>query len=341
MKKIGLLRLSALGDVVLVVPLVNVLLKAFPDAEITWVTTQSTVDLLGPIKRVNWVVVEKPKSLGAISNNRKALRGLRFDTLLLLQASFSAHLVGMQISADRKIGFDRRRGKDFHRFFIDESIPCEDQHFVDAYLAFAQKIGVADQEASWAGAFANMDVDWANRTLPEGFPRVGIATTPSKSERRWSEEGYREIIEYLVDRDIVVCLFGGNGTEEISFNAKLASFFPGKIINLTGKTTLPQWSALISEINLLVAPDTGCVHVARALGTPMVGLYAVANPSLTGPYRDQGYCVNKYDEALNKYLPDSKAKDYHLRVHHPDAMSLITSDEVIGKIDQVLESLSS
>ena len=126
MKKIAILRLSALGDVVLVVPLVNVLLKAFPDAEISWVTTKPTVDLLGPIKRVKWVIVEKPKSLRAISNNRKTLRGLRFDTLLLLQASFSAHLVSMQISAERKIGFDRRRGKDFHRFFIDESIPCED-----------------------------------------------------------------------------------------------------------------------------------------------------------------------------------------------------------------------
>jgi heptosyltransferase I len=341
MKKIGLLRLSALGDVVLVVPLVNALLKAFPDAEITWVTTQPTVDLLGPIQRVKWVIVEKPKSLGAISNNRKTLRGLSFDTLLLLQASFSAHLVSMQISAKRKIGFDRRRGKDFHRFFIDESIPCEDQHFVDAYLAFAQKIGVVDHEVSWAGAFACMDVDWANRELPEGFPRVGIATTPSKDERRWSEEGYRGIIEHLVDRGIIVCLLGGDGSEEVSFNAKLASCFPGKIMNLTGKTTLPQWTGLISVINLLVAPDTGCVHVARALGTPVAGLYAVANPSLSGPYLEQAYCVSKYDEAFNKYLPGSKAKDFHQRVHHPDAMSLINAEEVIGKIDEALEALPS
>ena len=340
MKKIAILRLSALGDVVLVIPLVNVLLKAFPNAEISWITTQSTVDLLGPVKGVKWLVVKKPKSLTATLSNRKALRGHRFDALLLLQASFSAHLVSLHVSAQRKIGFDSRRGKDFHGLFINESISYEDQHFVDAYLSFARKIGVVDHVVSWEGAFSNMDREWVDRELPEVFPRVGLATTPSKKERRWSKENYHNVIEYLIGKKITVFLFGGNSKEEKSFNSELAVPFSGKVKDFTGQTTLPQWSALISSVNLLIAPDTGCVHVARALGVPVVGLYAVANPFLTGPYMEQEYCVNKYDEALNKYLPGSKAKDYHLRVHHPDAMSLVHSNEVIEMVDRALESLS-
>ena len=75
MRKIGLLRLSALGDVVLVVPLVNALLKAFPDAEITWITTQSTVDLIGPMKGLKWLIVKKPRSIRAFWGNRKLLEG--------------------------------------------------------------------------------------------------------------------------------------------------------------------------------------------------------------------------------------------------------------------------
>ncbi len=339
MKKIAILRLSALGDVVLVVPLVNVLLKAFPQAEISWITTKQTVDLLGPIKRVKWVIVEKPRSLTAILSNRKALSGYRFDALLLLQASFSAHLVSLHVSAQRKIGFDTRRGKDFHRFFVDESISYEDQHFVDAYLSFAPKLGVVDHAVSWEGAFPNMDLGWIDRELPEGFPRVGLATSPSKKERRWPKGNYRNVIEYLIEKKITVFLFGGNSKEEKSFNSELAAPFSGKVMDFTGQTTLPQWSALISSVNLLIAPDTGCVHVARALGVPVVGLYAVANPFLTGPYMKQEYCVSKYDEALNKYLPGSKAKDYHLRVHHPDAMSLIHSNEVIEMVDRALEFL--
>jgi len=340
MKKIAILRLSALGDVVLVIPLVNVLLKAFPDAEISWITTKQTVDLLGPIKRVKWVIVEKPRSLTSVLSNRKALSGYRFDALLLLQASFSAHLVSLQVSAQRKIGFDSRRGKDFHGLFINESISYEDQHFVDAYLSFARKLGVVDHVVSWEGAFSNMDGEWVDRELPEGFPRVGLATSPSKKERRWSKGNYRNVIEYLIEKKITVFLLGGNSNEEKSFNSELAAPFSGKVMDFTGQTTLPQWSALISSVNLLVAPDTGCVHVARALGTPVVGLYAVANPFLTGPYMEQQYCVNKYDEALYKYLPGSKAKDYHSRVHHPDAMSLVYSNEVIEMVDRVLESLS-
>jgi heptosyltransferase I len=340
MKKIGVLRLSALGDVVLAVPLVNALLRAYPEAEVTWVTTQPTVDLIGPMKRVKWVIVSKPKSFRAFWDNHKALRGMHLDTLLLLQASLSAHLVSMQISAERKIGFDRRRGKDFHQFFIDESIPYENQHFVDAFLDFARKIDVCIDEASWQGAFSNMDSNWARRTLPEGTPRIGISTTPSKIERRWSEDGYEEVIERLLSKNRLVCLLGGDGEEEVSFNAELASHFSDKILNLTGKTNLSQLSALLKEIDLLVAPDTGCVHLARALGTPVVGLYAVANPSLTGPYQAQDYCVNKFHEAVQKYLPLKKGQDYHLRVHHPDAMTLIKPKEVTEMIDEALAAFS-
>ena len=199
---------------------------------------------------------------------------------------------------------------------------------------------MVDHVVSWEGAFSNMDREWVDRELPEVFPRVGLATTPSKKERRWSKENYHNVIEYLIGKKITVFLFGGNSKEEKSFNSELAVPFSGKVKDFTGQTTLPQWSALISSVNLLIAPDTGCVHVARALGVPVVGLYAVANPSLTGPYMEQEYCVNKYDEALNKYLPGSKAKDYHLRVHHPDAMSLVHSNEVIEMVDRALESLS-
>jgi len=339
MKRIGILRLSALGDVVLVVPLVNCLIKAYPDSEISWITTQSTVDLLGPIDRVRWVVVEKPKSLRAILSNRKILKKMEFDLVLVLQASFSAHLVSMYMTSQRKIGFDRRRGKDFHRFFVNESIPYENQHFVDAYLAFAKKIEIDVGEASWSGAFSNMDIEWANGILPKDTFCVGISTSPTKNERRWGMSGYKDIVRYLLSKDRFVCLVGGDGVEEIAFNEELESYFPRAIMNLTGKTNLYQWSAILRQIDLLVAPDTGCVHVARALETPVVGLYAVANPSLTGPYQEQDYCLNKYNDAIDRYLPNSKNKDYHLRVHHSDAMSLITADEVILKMESAFELL--
>ncbi len=340
MRKIGVLRLSALGDATLVVPLINSLSRSFPDSYIGWITTPAVGDLIGPIKGCSYHFVKKIQGLTSVLENRRVLKPLKFDDLIVAQASFSAHLISMQIAAKRKIGFDRKRGKDFHRFFIDESIQYKDQHFVDAYLAFARKIGASECEASWSGAFSNMDVNWVSQVLPNGFPRVGIATTPSKNERRWAQEGYKEIIGYLLAKNITVCLIGGQCEEEVSYNANIASSFDDKVINLTGKTTLPQLSALLGKIDLLIAPDTGCVHIARALGTPVVGLYAVANPSLTGPYLEQNYCVNKYHDAVSKYLSVSQANDYHQRVHHFEAMSLIKANEVIDKIEQALEALS-
>jgi heptosyltransferase I len=110
-------------------------------------------------------------------------------------------------------------------------------------------------------------------------------------------------------------------------------------VNLTGRIELPQLPYLLKKVDILLAPDTGSIHIARAVGTPVIGLYAVANPSLTGPYRADEFSVNKFDLALEQ-LSDSKNKSFYSRVHHPYAMSLIQTGEVISKVDAILDRLS-
>ena len=81
------------------------------------------------------------------------------------------------------------------------------------------------------------------------------------------------------------------------------------------------------------------VHLARAVNTPVVGLYAVANPLLTGPYRALDFSINKHGEALKKFRGGSK-NSIHSRIHLPEAMELITVNEVIVQVERVLEFLS-
>jgi heptosyltransferase I len=111
---------------------------------------------------------------------------------------------------------------------------------------------------------------------------------------------------------------------------------PEHTLNLNGKTSLKQLAALLSQADVLLAPDTGAVHIATALGTPVIGLYAVATPGLTGPYQHQQYCVDRYPDALSRFLGAGQHA-WNTRVHHPDAMSLITVDEVMQQFKRVLE----
>ena len=109
-------------------------------------------------------------------------------------------------------------------------------------------------------------------------------------------------------------------------------------MNLCGKTTPKQLAALLSLVDVLIAPDTGAVHIARSMNTPVIGLYAVASPKLSGPYQQLDYCVDAYPQAVQKFLGKSFAQlAWNTRVHETKAMDLIEVAEVIEKLNAVLK----
>lgn len=340
MPKVGVLRLSALGDAVLTIPLIETLVASSRFSEVVWITTQQVVELLGPIEKCRFVVVEKTNSLASFNRNWKILRNENLETLILAQASFSAHLVSVLIRAKRKIGFDQRRGKDLHRFFIDESIPYRDEHFVEAYLSFAAKLKISPKadRSFWFSAFKHIDLDFGKKFRVVDKFLILVNPCPSKHERRWIQEGYRLLIKTLLEHNCTPVIIGGNHAEEQSFNLKVAEGFGSRVTNLTGSLNLKNWASLLKEADLVVAPDTGAIHLANALGTPVVGLYAVANPLLTGPFRNLQHSVNKYPEAVKKF-ECVKPRDFHHRVHDNRAMKLIEFDEVWDQVSSILGNL--
>ena len=167
---------------------------------------------------------------------------------------------------------------------------------------------------------------------------VAIHPHSSKTERNWLPERYEELVKQVVARwKCGVVLSGGSSAAELSLCERLAQLAPGHTINLCGKSTLKQLAALLSLVDVLIAPDTGSVHIARAMNTPVIGLYAVASPKLSGPYRHLEYCVDRYPEAVNRYLgKDAGRLPWNTRVHDPRAMSLITVADVMSQLDKVL-----
>ena len=108
------------------------------------------------------------------------------------------------------------------------------------------------------------------------------------------------------------------------------------IDNLVGKTKHKQIAALLGEVDCLIAPDTGPAHIAVAMHTPVIGLYAVARSGLSGPYQTPDYTVDKYPQALQQYLGKAlKDAGWHERVHHENAMDLITVEDVMMQLGKV------
>jgi heptosyltransferase I len=337
MGRTAVLRLSALGDVTLVVPLIHELIKKDQGSEVVWVTTSPTRELLGPIKGCRYLIVEKVKGWGSLWRNWKLLRDETFDQLIVAQASFSAHFISFMIKARKKIGFDRRRGRDLHALFIDESITYKNEHFVEAYFQLGCLSGLPmANEPNWSIAFNHLDREWAKSYRIEGSHLVALHPHASKLERRWTQSGYKGIIGKLLNHGCTVLILGGSDRVEFSLNEDLVSPSHNSLINLTGKLSLPQWASFLSEVDLLVAPDTGAVHIANALSTRVVGLYAVANPELTGPYKAMDDCVNLYPMGVEKYALKN-ANDFHHRLHKCNAMEQIEPEIVWEKISTILE----
>ncbi|MDG1139226.1 MAG: glycosyltransferase family 9 protein, partial [Opitutales bacterium] len=316
---IAVLRISALGDAVLVLPLINQLILSRKYHEVHWVTTQSVVDLIGPISGCSYIVVSKVKSLKTLFLNWLKLKSHSFNTLIVAQASFSAHAISIFIKAQKKIGFDRRRGKDLHHLFIDESINYEDQHFVEAYMNLGELAGAPSIQPHWGNAFGHLCSKRAKSLRVNGKRLVALHPHASKLERRWSNEGYVRVVRFLLQKNCNVVILGGTNEFEKKLNEEIANSYDSGVNNLTGELSLAEWASMLREVDLLIAPDTGAVHLANALSTKVVGLYAVANPKLTGPLFGLENCVNRYPQSVSKF--SSKVdKDYHHRVHDERAM---------------------
>ncbi len=337
--RIAVVRFSALGDLVLVAAAVRALQAQVPHAHITWLTSPLAYSLLQGMAGVTFVVRDKPRSLKDYLSFYGEFRHEKFDVVLAMQANLRINLLYPALHAPRKIGFDKVRAREGQWLFCNEHIAFADTHLLDSLLAFGELLTGRAQHAVHGLPVADADLAWARAQL-SALPRPWLAVHPvaSKAERNWLPERYRAVIAHAVaQHHASVVLTGGNSTAEHAMCTQLANSAPAATLNLCGKTTPQQLTALLSLVDVLIAPDTGAVHIARSMNTPVIGLYAVASPQLTGPYQALDFCVDAYPQAVQKFLGKTVAQlAWNTRVHHADAMALISVDEVLTQLQKVL-----
>ena len=340
---IAFFRLSALGDVVLAIPMIRALQKAWPNCRITWITSSAVYPLLEGLEGIEFLVIKKPQKIKDYMALRKLFKEYEFDILIAAQASFRTNLIYPHINAKRKIGFDNGRAKDLHSFFVKEQIAPADEHLAEGFMGFAKHLGVdTPKDAAnfdWKLHVNKQDKSWAKSQQKNMSGKyVAINAAASKAERTWKAEHYAELIDQASAKyDVEFVLTGGPATNEIQLAQDIQALAKTPVENLVGKTKHKQFSALLGEVDCLIAPDTGPAHIAVAMNTPVIGLYAVARSGLSGPYQNPDYTVDKYPEAVEKYLGKSfESAGWHERVHHADAMDLITVEDVLGQLEKVL-----
>ena len=333
-ESVCIVRLSALGDLFLALPAIQSLCEALPQTSITWLVERRFLPVVRHLdQRIEIYPVDGPRSLAELRRIHSDFSRRRFSVLLAMQAKLRSNLIYPLIRAERKIGFDSRRARDGQRLFINERIPRADEHLADGFLAFVRQLGIGQEAKHWAPPLCPQALDWRRQQLGDS-PYLVLNPSASKAERSWPLARQKEFLRRLPETGwqgrVVI---SGSQTEEAR---QLADILPNSLC-LAGNTSLPQLFALLAGATLLVSPDSGPVHIARAYDVPVVGLYAVARSALCGPWRQTNYCVDVYDEALRTLLKaDASTVDWHTRVHDGRAMQHITVDAVLAQTVRAL-----
>lgn len=331
-------RLSAIGDTCHALAVVRNLQDNWPDTRISWIIGRREAALLGDIAGVDFITFDKREGRAAYRSVLTALEDEHFDVALCMHASLRVNLLYPRLPAARRLGFDKARARDFQYLFTNERIrAAPGEHALDAMLGFARHLGAEPKPVRWDIPLAEGDRAFA----AEHADTRTVVVSPLSSERRnnyrnWPLERYRAVCEHLTGtHGLPVVVTGGGGANERRYAAALSEL--GGVTSLVGKTSLKELLAVLERSAFVICPDSGPVHMATAVGTPVVGLYATSNPRRTGPYCQRQWTVDRYPDAVARYLGKSpRDLRWGRRVRHPEAMELIAVEDVIDRIDALV-----
>ena len=332
---ICIVRLSALGDVLMVVPLIRTIQAGLPHAQLTWIISRPAYDLVEGMDGVEFVLIDKPKNIRDYWHFKKQMSMRQFDVLLAPQASFRTNLLYPLISAKRKIGYDAQRANDGHAWFVKEQITPGHEHTLEGFLKFAELLGIEEKVVRWDLPIAPDDYAWAEYHLPKQGPILIANPAASKPERSWPVARYIDVLQQAQEKwQVQVVLTGGPGDYDRVLAEQITQVISAT--NLVGKTKPKQLLAVISKAQALLCPDTGPSHMAVAVNTPVVALHAVTNPFISGPYTFQHLVVNRYPEAVEQILGTTLLHNiWGTHVHGDETMKLISVDEVMKKLTEI------
>jgi heptosyltransferase I len=292
-RRIALIKPSALGDIVHALPVLAALRRRFPDAHIAWIVNHSYQPLLDGHPDLNETIPFDRKALERglgrtlVYSLRflNQLRRRRFDLVIDLQGLFRAGLMTWATGAERRIGLSTAR-EGAVRAYTDV-VPVADFfaiHAVDRYWLVAEALGVKEKDIRFHLPVDPAALHWASERLA-AYPRpwLMLGVGARWQTKRWLATHFATVARHVQKR------FGGTGifvgsADEKTAAQQTALTIPGPTCDLTGATTLPQLVALLSLADMLLANDTGPLHIAVALGRPIVAPYTCTRALLTGPY---------------------------------------------------------
>jgi len=296
-RRILLIKPSSLGDIVHAMPTLAVLRERFPQAEVTWLVKRQWAPLVQVIAGVDRVCVVDQGMMGWLGRVPE-LRAARFDLVVDLQGLFRSGAMARLTGCGRRVGFANAREGSPLFYTKRVAVPSASMHAVDRYLLVAEALGAARPTEP---TFDFMERPENREAVETMLARAGIA--PSSAwvamnvsarweTKRWPPQHFAEAADRLAERyGVQVVLMGGPAErpESLAVMERMRT----KAVDLTGQTPVGWLPGLLRRASLLLTNDSGPMHIAAAVETPVVALFGPTDPIRTGPY-GQGHVVLSY-----------------------------------------------
>ncbi|RLC20077.1 MAG: lipopolysaccharide heptosyltransferase II [Deltaproteobacteria bacterium] len=343
-ERILIIKMSAIGDVVHTLPLLEVLGKNFPGTRIDWLVEEEASDIIAGHPFLDRMIVSRRKGwekrLAGFRDGPavlregfaflKELRARRYDLILDLQGLLRSGVLTGLSRGKRKIGLEGAR-EGGGLFVNDGPVPVDpDEHAVDRYLRMAAYLGC--RPVPWKGEIALFDADrerverLLNGNAMSGRPLVAVNPMARWETKLWPPERFTALAARLTDELGCGVVFTGSRRDRAVLDGVCAGA-GDRAVNLAGRTDLKQLACLYTRCAVVVTTDTGPMHIAAAMGTPVVALFGPTAPWRTGPY-GKGHTI------IREKMPCSPC--FKKRCDHGTCMDRIAVDRVFSAVREAL-----
>jgi heptosyltransferase I len=316
--KILLIKLSAVGDVIHTIPVLNKLRRRYPAAQLDWLVTPAIGELIRHHPAISNVIEFDRKDWSTpwrltpfISYARLAnqLRNNRYDLVIDMHGQFRTAIFTIASGAPVRIGFDRPRASVWNaspRKFPEETrkhawqgaregswlaythhipVPTLDLHAVDRYLGVGPLLGLDDGPADFSFPIPDEATKRINALMDyydAANKKLAVLAPGTIWEtKEWRSDGFAEVARHFLQQGFAVTLIGA-ARERAACDA-VAQLAPGAV-NLAGETTLTELAALIRRSTISITNDSGPMHLAVAVDRPVVSIFGPTDPIWIGPY---------------------------------------------------------
>ncbi|HEX2721918.1 MAG TPA: glycosyltransferase family 9 protein [Gemmatimonadaceae bacterium] len=328
MDRVCIVMMSAVGDAVHVLPVINAIKRHNPSSQITWVLQPGPASLVQGHPAVDEVILfDRSRGIAAFREVISKLRARRFDLLINLQVYFKAGIITAFSGIPRRLGFDRARARDANWLFTTERIAAHKvQHVQDQYFEFLHALGIDPNPVEWGLGPWDDEREWQRSFVAQFHdPLATIIVATSKPEKDWDATRWAHVCDLLRERyNLQPVLAGGSSERERKAAAEIVRLTDSQPHVALG-SGLRRLVSILDASQVVLSPDTGPLHISVALNRPVISLIGYTDPRRTGPWRRfQDLVIDAYHEA-GENGPVTMAT-------RKDRMPRITVDDVAAKL---------